>query len=142
MISLEVPAGFKPKFEIASIFCECDGRFILLHRNGNKPQGNTWGVPAGKIEGSENAKGALLRELMQETGIVLDERDVNYFKKVFVRCNEYDFIYYMFHVALSEKPDVAINKSEHSEFKWVTPKEALNMPLIHDLGNCIKLFYG
>jgi hypothetical protein len=48
------PDRFDPKFEIVACWLmRPDGRFVLLHRQPWKPEGNTWGVPAGKIEEGE-----------------------------------------------------------------------------------------
>ncbi|MBS3056051.1 MAG: NUDIX hydrolase [Candidatus Aenigmarchaeota archaeon] len=141
MIFMEKPEDFQPRFEVVSIFCEYDERFILLHRNESKPQGNTWGVPAGKVDENENILEAIIRELHQETGILLDKNIIKYFKKVFVRYHKYDFIYHIFHAKLVSPVMLKINKNEHNESSWVTPKNALNMPLIQDLDVCIKLFY-
>lgn len=48
----------------------------------------------------------------------------------------------MFSVMLHDLPRVVINPYEHSEFRWVSPQEALALPLVHDLAESIVLFYG
>jgi len=108
---MEKPEDFQPRFEVVSIFCEYDERFILLHRNESKPQGNTWGVPAGKVDENENILEAIIRELHQETGILLDKNIIKYFKKVFVRYHKYDFIYHIFHAKLVSPVMLKINKN-------------------------------
>ncbi|MBI5061206.1 MAG: NUDIX hydrolase [Candidatus Aenigmarchaeota archaeon] len=60
------PKDFNPRFDIVSIFYERDGKFLLLHRLDNKPQGNMWGVPAGKVENGESLEEAMLRGLRLE----------------------------------------------------------------------------
>jgi len=139
MIYLSPPPDFNPKFEIVSCFVECCGKILLLHRQDYKPQGNTWGVPAGKVEKGESPEEALKREVFEETGILL--KDQAFFKTVYVRYPEYDFIYHIFHCSLDEKPAVKIRNKEHKDFCWISPKEALKLPLIQDLDACIRLFY-
>lgn len=141
MILLEKPVDFRPKFEIVSVFAEHKGKFVLLYRNGNKPQPNTWGVPAGKVEKGEDLRQAMLREMKQETGILLDSNQIHYYNKVYVRYPDYDFVYHIFHAKLKAN-EIKINSEEHKDFTWVAPEEALNMPLIQDLDNCIRLFYS
>ena len=142
MIFEEQPENFNSRFEVVSIFCEHDGRFILLHRQGYKPQGNTWGVPAGKVDLGENIQEAILRELREETGMLLDKKQLKYFRKIYVKYPEYDFIYHIFYSKLPEKYEVVVREDEHKDFIFATPEEAFNMPLIQDLNECIKLFYS
>ncbi|HEY4493807.1 MAG TPA: NUDIX hydrolase [Candidatus Paceibacterota bacterium] len=136
------PEGFVPRSEIVSCFAEHDGKILLLHRQDHKPQGNTWGVPAGKLEGGEDLSTAMLRELREETGIKLAESDLSYFDKVYVRYPNFDFIYHMFHTKLTNIPEVIINESEHKAYQLVSPEEAKVLPLILGEAECITLFYG
>ncbi|MFA6552626.1 MAG: NUDIX hydrolase [Candidatus Paceibacterota bacterium] len=135
------PAGFKPKFHIVSCFIEDpNGEILLLLRQDQKPQGNTWGVPAGKVGVNENHLVAVVREINEETGYIAPTGP-DFFETVFVCYPEYDFVYHIFHIVLQERIDVVINPKEHKMFKWVKPKDALSMPLIGGLDECIKIFY-
>ncbi len=141
MIFRASPEEFNPKFEVVSCLVEFDGKILLLHRQDRKPQGNTWGVPAGKIDEGESPINALLRELKEETGIVITESQLAYFDKLYVKYPEFDFVYYMFHLKLADKPSILINSTEHKTFEWASPEEALEKQLILDQDFCIKLFY-
>ena len=142
MIYLQKPENFSSKFEIVSCFFECDGEFLLLHRQDTKPQGNNWGVPAGKVEQEETILEAITREISEETGYKISDDIISISNTVFVKYPEYDFIYHMFELHLSFKPEVKIDLSAHKDFKWVTPQDALQMNLMPDLDACIKLHYG
>lgn len=141
MIYQEEPPSFHPRFEIVSCFLENDGEFLLLHRQDHKPQGNTWGVVAGKMDPGESADQAIIRELHEETGHAADPAKLEYFTKVYVRFPEYDLIYHIYRLPVSPRPNIEINPGEHKGFQWKTPAKALQEDLIHDLGACIKLFY-
>ncbi|MEI7558311.1 MAG: NUDIX hydrolase [bacterium] len=139
MISKEKPENFNPKFEVVSCFVAYQDEILLLLRQDHKPEPNTYGVPAGKVDTGENPIQAMQREGKEETQI--DLTDAIYFDKLFVKYPDYDFIYHMFHKTFENKPDVKINPNEHKGYIWKTPKEALNLDLIRDLDECIKLFY-
>ena len=141
MIYKERPQNFNPKFDVISCFVEYDREILLLHRQDHKPEGNTWGVPAGKVDTGESLLEAMTREIQEETGFVLPSSQLSYFGKVFVQYPDYDFVYHIYHTKLGLRKKVAINHKEHKNFKWVFPENALNMPLIQDLDACIKLFY-
>ncbi len=142
MIFDEKPEDFSPRFEIVSCFLENNKEFLILHRHDHKPQGNTWGVPAGKVEINEKPTEAIKREIEEETGYKIDFESLNYFKELYVRYNDFDFIYHIFHLPIKQKPNVKLEENSHKDFKWITPKDALKINLIQDLDECIKLFYG
>ena len=142
MIYREKPNDFNQKFEIVSCFFERDGKFLLLLRNDSKPQGNTWGVPAGKVEQGESLDQAICRELEEETGYKILSGLPKSTHTLFVRYPEYDFFYHMYQFSLDQDYSVQIDQRAHKEFRWVSPEEALKMNLIMDLDSCVELFYN
>ena len=70
------PQDFSPSVEVAACYVEFNGKFLFLKRSVGKPQENTWGVPAGKIEKGETPRQAVFRETFEEVGIRLDEGKV------------------------------------------------------------------
>jgi 8-oxo-dGTP pyrophosphatase MutT (NUDIX family) len=141
MIYYKRPGNFSPRFEVVSCFLENAEEFLLLHRPAHKPQGNTWGVPAGKKEVDETPIDAMIRETKEETGHKINPKELNYFKELYVRYDDYDFIYHIFSLKLRERPEIILEENGHKDFRWVTPKNSLQMNLIQDLDECIKLFY-
>ncbi|KKU68542.1 MAG: Asymmetrical Bis(5'-nucleosyl)-tetraphosphatase [Parcubacteria group bacterium GW2011_GWA2_47_16] len=142
MIFFSKPKNFKSKFDVVSCFLEYEGKILLLHRQDHKPQGDTWGVPAGKIDAGETRLKAIVRELKEETAhLVTEEKSLLYSGKIYVRFPTYDFVYHTFHLPVKHEPKIVINPEEHKGFDWVSPAAALEMDLMPDTGNCIKLFY-
>ena len=144
MIYHAEPEGFSKKFEVSSIFLEHDGTILLLHRHDHKPQGNTWSLPAGKLEVGEKPEDAIVRELKEETGIDISKEGLRNIRSLYVRFGEYDFVYHMFaHTIPGDiKPEVYLEPDAHKAFLWTTPEEALQMNLIQDEDMCIKLAYN
>ena len=141
MITLEKPHDFKSKFEIVSCFLEHDGKMLLLLRQDHKPQGNTWGVPAGKVEEGETALEAMVRELREETGYVADTLSPTFFKTTYVRYDEYDYVYHIYNLALDKAHEPVIDSKAHKAFEWVTPSASLEKELIQHQDFCINLRY-
>jgi 8-oxo-dGTP pyrophosphatase MutT (NUDIX family) len=143
MIYHDNPEDFKSKFEIACCLLEYNGEILLLLRNIKKPEGGTWCLPGGKVDKGESLNEAVLREIGEETGYKPPKNSklIHFGKKLYVRYPAYDFIYNIFYLPVTEKPFVKINLTEHTDFNWLKPIEALRLPLIPDLDYCLKLFY-
>lgn len=142
MIFEEKPSDFNPWYHTVSIFLSAPGGEVLfLKRGKNKSEGGKFGTPGGKREKNETSIQTIIRELKEETGIDIAEKDLKPFKLVFVKYPDHDFLFEMFESSLSFIPDVKINPQEHSEFTWITLDEALNnLPLVKDMNTCISLF--
>jgi 8-oxo-dGTP pyrophosphatase MutT (NUDIX family) len=141
MIYLETPNNFSPKFQVVSCYVECQGKLLFLHRPIHKSQGGKWGVPAGKVEIGETIDLAIVRELKEETGLQIDLSQLQFLKKIAVKHPEHDFVYHMYRVKLNEFPNIKIDPTEHQDYKWATPQEALALDLVEDLDECIRMYY-
>jgi 8-oxo-dGTP diphosphatase len=141
MVFQTKPEDFKESVEIVGCFLEYEGKYLLLLRQDFKPQGNTWDLPAGRVEKGESIGEAMKRELKEESGYACTDDELKFFKTVFVRYPDSDFVYHMFQIQLREPYEVTIHLDEHKEFAWVSPKESLEMNLIGGQAECTKLFY-
>lgn len=141
MIFKERPLNFESKFEIVSCYVEHNDEILILHRQDHKPEGNTWGLPAGKVDKGEDIKMAMLREMEEETGITKQTNELKFLETVYVKYPEYDFIYHMFKVVINSRPDIRLSSSEHKGYRWSSPSDVLKLPLVRDLDECIKISY-
>jgi len=142
MIYHEKPENFNPKFEVVGSFVQCNGEIVLLLRQDHKSAGNTWGLPSGKVDEGESLLDAICRETYEETGIIVPPDEMKFFSTVYVKYADYDLIYHMFHTQLDNQPEIRIREDEHKQAKWLTPQEALNLQLVEDGDECLKLFFG
>jgi|GEM_PF-597787 len=141
MLYFSPPKKFNPTTTGVGCFLEHDGKMLLLLRQDHKPQGNTWGQPAGKLEPGETPLQAIIREVYEETGIKSSDTEIKEFKTFFASYPEYDFIYHTFHLPLKEKPRVTIDNSCHKTHRWIGANEALSkLPLMPELDKCIEYF--
>lgn len=81
------------------------------------------------------------REIKEETGLNILEGNLEHVGSVFIRNEGHDLGYHMFVTHFSAQPEIIINLKEHQGYVWASPSEALTMNLIHDLGECIKIYY-
>jgi len=141
MMFVKKPADFNSKFDIVSCFLERDGKFLILQIADHKDQCGTWGAPAGKANEGEDLVDATIRELFEESGVLIKKENLKYWGVTFVRYPKYDYNYYMYFAKCPAGVEIKINPKEHKSFKWVTPKEALEMNLMRDEDMSVKLFY-
>ncbi len=138
------PADFKPRFEVAACFLENDGRILLLHRLERTSQGNTWGIPGGKIEKGETPISAVLREVKEETGIALNQDSIKPIMTLYITNtvrNKVSYVYHMFRASYTGNLAIQIDPNGHKGFTWVTPSDALTMQLMDDEPECIRMTY-
>ena len=85
-----------------------DGALLLLRSVGQRFSGK-WDLPGGHIHVGEDAKDGLIREVMEETGLKLEEPIAKLY-------DEGNITFYKAHM-----PDKEVSLShEHSEHKFVT----------------------
>lgn len=143
MIYRKQPNGFIPDIQVVGCLVEFQGKILLLHRHENKSQGGKWGIPAGKIDNDDiNEKTAMLRELKEETGITVNEKNLAFYKTFFVEYPDKKYFYHYHKTKLNKEMNIIIQKKEHQGFIWVTPEEALEMPLVMEEDYCLKDYYG
>lgn len=118
---------------IAGCFIELDDKFLLLHRLPEKSEGNKWGIPAGKLEGGEKEDAAVLREVEEETGIILNPENLEKLPPIEWVFGSKIISFIPFRVHLNgDLPIVKINPNEHQAYAWVTADECYNHPeLMH-----------
>lgn len=61
---------------VAVALLRADGRVLMQRRRAKKAHGGLWEFPGGKVEVGETPDQALVREIAEELGIGLDERDL------------------------------------------------------------------
>jgi len=139
-IFLKQPEDFHPTVMVASCFCEFESTILMLRRHPDKPQGTTWGLPAGKMEHQETPREAAVREVFEEVGIKLEVDELTPVGQLFIRLSDIDYVFFMFRRRFTKRPPVVLESDAHSEAKWVTLPEAYQLPLIIGGAEALKCY--
>lgn len=124
------PTNFASKMDVAAAYCEHKERFLILKRHPGRPQGNLWGLPAGKLEPGELPIHCAIRELYEEAGVKLTEKDLTPLGRLYVKHPDWDFIFHIFYTHFDKEPQVILGLAEHLEARWLSFDEAIGLPLI------------
>lgn len=126
---------------VVGCFLEYDNKFVLVHRLPHKADGDTWGLPSGKVEDGESDIEAIQRELFEETGYHASPEEIEVLSTDKFVSPRGDTITYITHrVKLNRPHSVTIEAAAHSEYRWVTIDEADSMEdLIHGLHDLFRI---
>lgn len=133
------PDNFNPKFETVGCFIEYKDKIIAVHRHPEIRHGDMWGLPSGMMEKNETPEQAIIREIKEETGLIV--KKVKHLKTYKVRYSEYDFLYHLFKLKLDEYKELRLNTLEHHKVEWLYPKDLLDKKLIPGFHIFLKEFY-
>jgi 8-oxo-dGTP pyrophosphatase MutT (NUDIX family) len=126
--------------KIVGCFLEYEGKFVILLRHSHKPNGDTWGLPAGKVESGEEDKFAALRELKEETGYISQESELEYLGNYNFGQGDSNYTFVTYRIPLVKPYEIIVEDSAHAKYRWVTAKECYALPnLIPDFHELLKL---
>lgn len=102
---------------------------ILLIKRNKQPFKDLWGMPGGKVEFSEHIDKAIIREILEETGLIIKPRRLlAVLSEIFVDKNKKDKPLYhsiiFLYDTLIENP-LSLKKSSEGDLKWFDLK---NLP--------------
>lgn len=122
-------------FEVVTCFIHYNGKFLVLQRGRRDSQFGLWGIPGGKLEKNENPVEGLIREIFEETSIIVSKKSLRLLDQAH-SVNPYDgsYILYLYYVDLDHEPIVIINNTEHLNYKWVTLSEFEKLNLLVSQG--------
>lgn len=125
---------------VSGVIVEYRGKILLLQRNDNATESNTWALPAGKQERGESDEETALRELFEETGI---QKETLLAKGNWIwTYPEVTIRFPTFFLKLEEEPKIKLAENEHQNYCWKTPEEILKIKNpVHGLKNLIRIIY-
>ncbi len=138
-----IPDMFDFSQQAAGCFCECENKILFLRKAQERVFGGTWAIPGGKLRYGELPLDGILRELLEETGCVLDGRVLSYIIPVYIKFADIgDFTFHLFRAKLNTMPDKIALSKEHTSFMWLDPLEAFKLTLMPGEKECIEIVYS
>lgn len=103
--------------DVVAAVVEHEGLILACRRRPEKAAGGKWEFPGGKIEPSESAAAALIREIQEELGIVVEIG--SHFRTDDTRVGEQVIRLTCFRAIVAE--ELPTSSTDHDELRWVEP---------------------
>lgn len=115
-----------------------EGKILVTKRHPNKHFGNSWEVTGGSVIAGEVSIIGAVRELAEETGLVVEENELDYRGQILSNRSGCIHEFYVYKGDFSEK-DIVLQEGETTDFKLVTPEEFL---LMKNSGELLEFVYN
>ena len=102
-----------------------DGKILLTQRHPNKAWGLKWECSGGAIVKGESHLDGAIRELQEETGIQVSEKELMYLGKTVME--EYQCIMYSYLACLTDDVELNLQPEEVIDAKWLETDEIEKM---------------
>ncbi len=109
-----------------AIVLNSQNQLLVLQRSEKSSDGGKWSLPGGALEEKEEPFASIEREIIEETE--LSVLDIKPFYLHTYTTEDGDFVLAVGYYCHSVNNDVVLNW-EHTTFKWLTKKEALQLDL-------------
>jgi 8-oxo-dGTP pyrophosphatase MutT (NUDIX family) len=128
--------SYKPLFEteaplvVAGGVLIHDDKFLLLKRHPEKPYGDHWNLPAGKVERHEAPQKGAQREIHEETGIFIPLENLAPLHVFYIKRGKLFIEFHIFKASFQDKPEINLKLDENIDAIWSSHEEAMTLPLL------------
>lgn len=111
---------------VACALIDPDGRVLIAQRPADKQMGGLWEFPGGKLEPGERPEQALVRELAEELGIAVSDRDL---VPLTFASHPYADFHLLMPLYVCRRWQGEIQAKEHMALDWVKPEALARYPM-------------
>ena len=133
-----MPEQQYPEPTVGALIFNPRGQLFLMRSHKWRGQ---WVVPGGHIELGERMEDALRREVKEETNLDIHDLEFVCFQEFIYDARFWrpsHFIFFDF-ACRTDATDVTLNE-EAQDYRWVTPEEALTLPVEHYTAVAIRAY--
>lgn len=138
------PVNIKDQVYCDSLVFNLDYKLLILKRTETDDfEPGKWGLPGGKLESNESVLEGALRELMEESNIVLNPYIVESQSKLDHYKNRDNSVSHYFGFKLNTNDiNIVLDTEEHCDYKWIDLDDIKKYDFIFDLGKRIIKLSG
>lgn len=106
------------------------GEILILERGETKTFQKHWQIPEGKLEEREKPTDAIKRELMEELNATVETINFETISQNTFEINNTKYLTIRTIFSVTLKTNEITLSEEHSDYKWIDPKEVKNLQLV------------
>ena len=110
----------------ACALVDADGRVLIAQRPPGKPMAGLWEFPGGKVDPDERPEDALIRELKEELGIVVNEACL---APLTFASHSYDDFHLLMPLYVCRRWEGIVSAQEGQTLAWVRPNRLKEYPM-------------
>jgi 8-oxo-dGTP diphosphatase len=110
----------------ACALIDADGRVLIAERPAGKPMAGLWEFPGGKVGADERPEDALIRELKEELGIVVNEACL---APLTFASHTYADFHLVMPLYVCRRWDGIVSAQEGQRLAWVRPNRLKDYPM-------------
>jgi 8-oxo-dGTP diphosphatase len=110
----------------ACALVDADGRVLVAQRPTGKPMAGLWEFPGGKIDADERPEDALIRELKEELGIIVNESCL---APLTFASHAYDDFHLLMPLYVCRRWEGIVSPQEGQTLAWVRPNRLKEYPM-------------
>ena len=124
----------RPEVAVGAVAVD-HGRLLCIRR-GHGPGAGLWSLPGGRVEAAETLHEAVVREVMEETGLeVVVDRFVGYVERI---GEDYHFVILDFGVTLLDPETDPVAGDDAAEAAWVPFEDLGDLRLVDGLYDFLR----
>ncbi len=127
---------------VHSILFNNKGQALIVKRSEkNDVLPNFWDIPGGTLEDGEDPALGAIREVKEETGLIIQPPDLFFYTSNVDKTKDKQFIRLIFisKIKSSNLTKIVVDPDEHDDFKWINLNEAGNYKLADYLYDCLEI---
>lgn len=109
---------------------------LLLAKRGKPPAKGLWSLPGGKLEFGETLEQGVIREIQEETRLVINAP--RFLQNVEIIREGFHYIIAVHHVELAEKPTDLRAQDDAEEIIWTTVDQLSDIPMTDGTADIIR----
>ncbi|MCK8614319.1 NUDIX hydrolase [Gordonia sp. C13] len=114
---------------VGAVLTDDDGRVLLIQRR-NPPQAGKWTVPGGKVEPGESIEAAVVREMVEETGLRVEVGELLWTVDI---PGPDDVVFEVHDFAARVVSGMLCAGDDAADAGWFTPEQLAELPVTRGL---------
>lgn len=132
--------NYTPLLAVRAFILDNDGQVLILKRAAEDEYGDLWCLPGGKVDFSQTAEEAIIREIQEETSLVcISAQFLFYMDGLPEEPNDNHYLTLFFECKV--KGSLRLNH-ESSEFSWIGPEDIDIYKFAFDSDEAIQSFWS